>query len=96
MHVQEILKMNDESITDYHLIVDIALFVIQNNNKEVNNRLIKKINPKFLSTGIYPLELKPVESGGDNDKIESLFRAELPNVLINHFNEFNEKFKKNE
>lgn len=95
MSVQEILKMNDESITDYHLIVDIALFVIQNNNKDINNRLTKKINPKFLSTGVYPLELKPIESRVDDYKFESLFYDELPSGLIDHVNEFNENFKNN-
>lgn len=90
MHVQEILKMNDESITDYHLIVNIALFVIQNNNIDINNRLIKKIDPKFLSTEIYPLELKPVEGRAHSYVSESLFDAKLPSVLIDHFNKFKE------
>lgn len=60
MNIQEVLKLEDGSITDYNRITEIALFVIQNKDEEINWELTKKINPKFLYAGLYPIEFKAI------------------------------------
>lgn len=84
MNVNDILSMKDGSIQDYHLIVKIALFCLQNRNENINKELAQKIDPKFLYSGLHSIELKPIEcedTEGYKVKDASLCITEMVNEV---------------
>lgn len=86
MNIKEILNMADGSIQDYHLIVQIALFCLENRDESINRKLTKKIDSKFINTELYPVELKPVDSketeGNEVEDICSFVSEELKEFFI--------------
>ncbi len=57
INIDNLLSMKDNSITDADTIRQISVYHIENNN-DIANKLLRKIDSRFQIAGLYPYEIK--------------------------------------
>lgn len=68
INIEELLKVEDNSITDYETIRQIGLLSCTKNDISKDNRqiLYRKVKKEFQYLGLYPTEMKSFDILPDN------------------------------